>query len=410
MLQTEHTANADAQQAKPLKPVADLLAELYTLIAPTWPLDRAVACNPLQGLESLPFAEATRKGQDLFDANCLPTWTQLQQAQDQGQLPSEAFEAAQQRAWADEPGSMPLGEKVLPLAPVGQALVKELKDWKVPQQVSPLTQQAVSHLKEARLWPVSQEAVNRACVKWLGAFVDQGQAAWPMPYRDRGLFGAVKALLALDPKYTAHQTLWTQLPDQSLEAIRYLLGRMGVGPQQRRDWLRDHLLALPGWASFIRWRSEQNDYEPQQAYPVSLTDYVALRLLLQHLGAPLDQKVEPALPPELKKLATWAAHHLQPGEAVLPEQWAEWLSCLQRFQHHVRLDLLARWENQFRHELTQQLISQAEQPGPDQRPDAQAVFCIDVRSEPFRRQLEQTGAYETFGFAGFFGQIGRAHV
>ena len=48
-------------------------------------------------------------------------------------------------------------------------------------------------------------------------------------------------------------------------------------------------------------------------------------------------------------------------------------------------------------------IEEAEKKPLGSRPLFQALFCIDVRSECFRRNFEEIGEIETFGFAGFFG-------
>jgi len=92
-----------------------------------------------------------------------------------------------------------------------------------------------------------------------------------------------------------------------------------------------------------------------------------------------------------------------PSDVVTILNWLR--SFPPRVQHQKWLEAHERT-----HELglLQQLARHASA-GPDgageqrARPLAQFAFCIDVRSEVFRRHLERRGGYETFGFAGFFG-------
>ncbi len=376
------------------------LAKLYALVAPTWPLANAVACNPLQGLEELPFDEAVRRGQELFDAQTLPGFWQLRQAQEAGLLPGSALSQALDDALEGLPETLTLGAEKLSVRALLQGMAEELDERHTPNAYSKLLQQSLPELQERRPWQGALEAVNQKCVLWLSAFLDEGQAAWPMPMREQGFFPAVKALLSTQVE---QRNFLKRLPEEAENAMLHLLNHLPVEEADQEAFLRDQLLALPGWASFIRWRSEQQDYPPQQRHPIALDDYLAVRLLLAYL-LPESEWGKPQRPAkELHILHHWAIEQLDPALGTPPEQWAHFLQLLQEAYHRLRLELLRQWEEGFRQNLGDQLHAQLHNPAPSERPEAQLAFCIDVRSEPFRRQVEASGPYETLGFAGFFG-------
>jgi|GEM_PF-6946644 len=61
---------ATAQQRADIQAMVSNAAQC---IAPVWPLETFIACNPLQGFESLPFEEALLEGKRLFgSANAIP--------------------------------------------------------------------------------------------------------------------------------------------------------------------------------------------------------------------------------------------------------------------------------------------------------------------------------------------------
>lgn len=376
------------------------LNQLNTLIAPTWPLAHAVACNPLQGLEKLPFAKAVRRGQELFDANTLPALWQVRSALHSGEVEEESMVYAVRQAMKTLPTELAFGKQSLKLEALLTAMVQDLDERANLKTAGPLLSESLQAMGQQHPWQSTLEPVNRESITWLGAFLDEGQAAWSMPFRKLGFFGAVKTLLL-------HQTEQTnfirRLPEAPGAALLMLLRHLGIEAEDQRDFLRDHLMALPGWASYIRWRSEQKDYAPQQKYPINLEDYLAVRLLLAAIQVPASKEIEPAPPKEWAVLHQWAVQQLDPALGTPATEWAPLLKALREGYYLIRLSLLESWEQSFRSKMAVDLQAQLRSPAVLERPDAQLAFCIDVRSEPFRRQVESCENYETFGFAGFFG-------
>lgn len=219
-----------------------------------------------------------------------------------------------------------------------------------------------------------REAVNREMIKWCSAYFDEGQATITMPGRDAGLYQAFKGLAPFDPRLNvsaAAGRALSSLPDSPDEAIAASLRHLPISDDDKEEFIRQSLAALPGWSGYVKWKELWQSPAEFAKRPATLVDYVAVRLVLTRLLWP-DACVE------------------EPSE---PAANSAFLA-----------DLPAR-EARFREGLLGQLLPQTTMVDSKSstRPDAQLVFCIDVRSEPFRRAIEAQGRYETFGFAGFFG-------
>ncbi|MFQ5992241.1 MAG: DUF2309 domain-containing protein [Nitrospiraceae bacterium] len=293
------------------------------------------------------------------------------------------------------------------------------------------------------------EQINEQVIKWCAAFLDEGFAGWHMPSRQLGFY---KAWRELAPRDYSGRFLGirdfaqkiARLPEVPEDAIDLQLRRLGIPEDQWTRYLSRHLAHLPGWAGFIKWRVENPEYPGQQKYPINATEYLAVRLFYEgEFVQAICQRIwqtEGTLPairaylqehPEADQTGTgnhhgsvdlntqrvcrqaWRLFHLaqflelSPTEVQgLSEQNVQrLLDLLDRFPQDTHGPVwLEAYEDCYRQQLLGKLASQrATQSGSPSRPKAQAVFCIDVRSESFRRHIEAQGEYETFGFAGFFG-------
>lgn len=244
--------------------------------------------------------------------------------------------------------------------PIEQAIIEGANYFQQPKVPNPL------------------EAINRETIKWMQVFFDEGQATITMPLREKGLYRAWQYNAQFDYKLHKNDPKKKQylssLPDCSEKSIARLLYDLGIPSENHTKFLTLILTTLPGWASYIKYRTGFQSYDDQHQKPVSQADYLAIRLIITYL-----------LWPEAKELINWE-HQVRNNEP----------------SHYSSMETMNKNENGYRLALLKNIANQRVN-NINEKVSAQLVFCIDVRSEPFRRALESTGIYETFGFAGFFG-------
>lgn len=376
--------------------VAGIAAEL----SPAWPLERFVAVNPLAGLEHLPFAQAVAHAERTIGA---PGWRAedaLRAAAQEGRIADADLRAALRDRLGDAvDAQLDLGPgRTITLEAVLLADLRHAPAW------TPGPRRALTPAEawDARLGERLADTADTLMSGWLAAYLDAGQARWAMPHRERGLYGAWRALSAHDPAFTrAARREIGELPADAADALGTLLDEAGLDGAGRTALLRALLTRQPGWTSHARWRAEQ-------VGDLDLTDLAAVRLAceraLLHPVAGEDALARvpaTAPPPGADPRARIAAV----ARALdVPADAPQLAAALDRLDPDERPAIWqAALETGFRRRLLQTIDAAPARPATTGPPAAQAVFCIDVRSEPLRRALEATGPYATLGFAGFFG-------
>lgn len=360
-----------------------VLKEIHTIVPPLWPLADYVAVNPCVGLTDRRFLEACQLMSSVRNCSLLMPRDYYRAKQTEGRLSARDLHAAHTQCRTEYPEWYHDFE------------ASELADWLADsghvEMVSDLRFRTVAEAVDehhASTW--SSHIINDV-TRHCAAHYDGGQATWTNPWSKETLYSGWRLaaqfswrmeLLGL-PGFRAQVA---NLPECPRQAVMELLSALDVPSSHWRMFLLSEIYSVAGWASYVRYQVREaenagslNDdlvglLAIRLAYDVALARTPGVAWPLPLWPADADLKDESAVPPT-------------PATGVL-----------------ARYALQVAMEQGYRHQLLQQLANHSPSRSTSDRKALQMVFCIDVRSEVLRRNLESVDeSIETYGFAGFFG-------
>ncbi|RUR27202.1 DUF2309 family protein [Vreelandella andesensis] len=328
----------------------DALKRATDAIAPIWPLDQWIAVNPWWGLKHQPIEQISH--------------SLLRRAGQPMTMPAEFYRHAwetgrispQDLQQAIHQGGYPYSE---------QSLVGYLTS--TPQAVTPLRS-----AWDTLLGQPGFDALAESCA----SYFDDHQQRWAN-YNAPSLYQFWKAAAQHDLRWPkAQRNALQALPQEATAAIEQVAAEWGLTPATFEVLVHTLLLRVNGWASWcqgMEWHSSHRQAE------AGITQLAAMVLIWEWLGV----------------------------SRLTRDQQNEWRVQWQTENNAVPAYYDALWCWQHAYELGYQrgLSITLAMPGQSSQraPEVQAAFCIDVRSERYRRHLEYAApAVATQGVAGFF--------
>ncbi|WVX47165.1 hypothetical protein ROLI_002300 [Roseobacter fucihabitans] len=220
---------------------------------------------------------------------------------------------------------------------------------------------------------------------WAAGYFDQGQALWAAPRR-RGAYDAWRqnATHDLTPEIAglvSFAQFVAETPDTAREAMSGSIKALALPEAALETYLHQLLFTLGGWSQVARyylWQAELAGTDDK-----TITDMLTIRLIWEEA---LFAQYKDQIAQKWEDVKTAHAAPVTPDADLV-----------------ANAILQEAWERAVQRDLAQTLADPAPQLT-DKRPALQAAFCIDVRSEVFRRALEAVSPdIRTLGFAGFFG-------
>jgi uncharacterized protein YbcC (UPF0753/DUF2309 family) len=368
------------------------IAEACQRIAPLWPLKHFVAVNPFLGFTGQSFAATTATLRRVAKVDMLMPRSFYRQALASGVIADDHIAAALARV----PGNAAIpADLALAKAALARDPVQRTSGPAVVATIAEVLDRLSAGDRQASRTAFMVDEISR----WCAAYFDEGQASWQMPVRHMSPWAAWRETMRHDRNAEAlgvkdFRRIIADLPADPVAAIGLIVEAIGIPERAAADYLHLALFDIGGWAAYVRYLVWDNGLYGRADN--RLIELLAIRMAWGY--ALFRQRTDAEFQ------AAWAAEMRQAAE--LPDDAG--LSA----DPELAVDLLFQdaYEIAWQRQLLAKLAREDQAPQPFQMPRAsgrkplQAAFCIDVRSEVYRRALEQVApGTETIGFAGFFG-------